>query len=104
MCTTGLFHRSISSTALGISERIVDQQAVLSGMSDQRQRAEGDQVAGGFVPCHQQQERKIQQVFVSEPVAVDFGAGQHREQVVPRLDSPCADQLLEILVQLTGSH
>ena len=100
MWTTGLFHRSISSTAPGISDGIVDQQAALVGVVDQRQRAQRDQVAGGLVAGHQQQEREVEQVFVGEPVSVDLGVGQHRQQVVARFDAPGGDQLLEVLVEL----
>ena len=73
-------------------------------MLDQRQGAQRDQVAGGFVAGHQQQEREVEQVFVGEPLFVDLGLGQDRQQVIARFDPAGRDQLLEVLEELTHRH
>ena len=69
-------------------------------MVDQRQRAERDEVAGGLVARHEQQEGEVQQVFVGEFVAVDLGGGQHRQHVVFAARRARGDELMEVLVQL----
>ena len=63
---------------------VVDKLPALVRVVDEGQRAERDQVAGGLIARHQQQEGEIQQVVVGELLAVDLGAGQDRQHVVSR--------------------
>ena len=81
-CITGVTQRSISSIA-GREQRGVGREpGALVGVLEQRERAAGDEVAGGLAArVHQQHEEHVD-VDLREPVAVDLGPQQHAQQVV----------------------
>ena len=81
-----------------------DQLGALVRVVDQGQGAQRDEVAGGLVARHQQQEGEVQQIVVGELFAVDLGAGQNRQHVVARVLAPRGDELDEVLVQLADGR
>ena len=77
--------RSISSTAVGILRRVVEEQLALVGVQQQLLHAAADDVARGLVAADEDQQRLVQHVVGLEPVAVDLGVHEHAHEVVGRV-------------------
>ena len=82
MFLIGDTHRSISSTALGISERSAASCLELVGMAQELEHATADHVTGSLVASDQDQQRLVDDRRLVQSVAVDFGVDQRPDQVV----------------------
>ena len=99
-----MVHRNISSTAAGYERGVGDQLGAFVRVVDQGQGSQRDEVAGGLVTCHQQQEGEVQQIVVGQLDAVDLCAGQNREHVIARVLAPRGDELDEVFVQFADGR
>ena len=93
MFLIGLTQRSISSTAIVILRRIVDEQLALVGVQQQLLHAAADHVARRLVAADEDQQRLVQHVVGCEAVAVDLGVHEHAHQVVGRVRLPLRDRV-----------
>ena len=65
-------------------------------MREQRQRAVADQIGGGFVSGHQQQQAGVEQFAEGKRVSFFLGLHQRRDQILPRRAPPHLHHLHEI--------
>ena len=80
--------------------RIGEQLLALLGVAHQRERAARDQVARGLVARDEQRQAEHADLGVGQPLAVDLGLGQDRDEVVLRLAAALLGDLQHVLEQL----
>ena len=86
--TTGVVHRSISSTATEGPERrgshARERSVPLSRLGGKAEQTAGHHVAGGLVAGDEQLHEEHRELGVGQAVAVDLGRAELGDDVVPR--------------------
>ena len=84
---TGVSQRSISSTAWGIERRVVDELLPLLGVLGEVGEHAVERRGDGVEPGEEEQVADVDDVLGREPVAVDLGVEEQRDEVVLALGS-----------------